>query len=57
MTKRWKATRSFFYQPEGGGPERLAVEGAEVKDLSDGKVEALLADGLIRETRAATKED
>lgn len=57
MTKRWKATRSFFYQPEGGGPERLAAEGAEVKDLSDGKVEALLADGLIRETRAATKED
>jgi hypothetical protein len=57
MTKRWKATRTFFYQPEGGGPERLALEGAEVKDLSDGKVEALLADGLIRETRAATKED
>lgn len=51
MTKRWKATRTFWYQPEGGGDERLAVGGDEVKDLSAGKVEALVADGLIRETR------
>lgn len=51
MTKRWRATRTFWYQPEGGGDERLAVAGEEVKDLSEGKVAALLGDGLIRETR------
>ena len=49
--KRWKATRTFWYQPDGGGDERLAVADQEVKDLSDGKVEQLLADGSIRETR------
>ncbi len=55
--KRWRATRSFFYQPASGGDERLAAEGDEVKDLSEGKAEQLAADGLIRETRAKTTEE
>jgi hypothetical protein len=57
MTKRYKATRSFWFQPEDGGPEQLVTEGQEIKGASDGKLEALAADGLIRETRAKTTEE
>ena len=52
----YKATRSFWYQPEGGGPERFVVEGETVTDASEGKIAALLLDGLIVEAPASSKE-
>lgn len=54
MSKRYKAQRSFYWQPAEGGDERLALEGDVINgdDLSEQKVADLLADGLIRETRA-----
>lgn len=51
MTKRYKATRSLHYVA-ADGTDRLVAEGGWVEDLSDSKVEALLADGFIRESRA-----
>lgn len=51
MSKRYKATRSLHYIADDG-TERLVAEGDWVEDVSDSKVEALLADGLIRESRA-----
>jgi hypothetical protein len=55
--KRYKALRTFFYTPVGGGEERLAVEGQEVTDASDGKIAALLADGLIEEATASRRKE
>ena len=49
--KRYKATRSLHYIADDG-TERLVDEGDWVEDASPSKVEALLADGLIRESRA-----
>lgn len=51
MSKRYKATRSLHYVATDG-TERLVDEGDWVEDLSDSQVAALLADGLIRESRA-----
>ena len=51
MTKRYKATRSLHYVAVDG-TDRLVAEGDWVEDASDSKVEALLADGFIRESRA-----
>lgn len=58
-TKRYKALRTFFWQPAAGGAERLAAEGDVIvgDDMSEQKVADLLADGLIRETRANPKGD
>lgn len=57
--KRYKALRTFYWQPAGGGDERLARTDDVINgdDLSDQKVADLLVDGLIRETRANTKGD
>lgn len=57
--KRYKALRTFFWQPAEGGDERLAAEGVVLNgdDMSEQKVADLLADGLIRETRANPKGD
>lgn len=57
--KRYKAARSFFWQPAAGGDERLAREGDVIPgdELSEQKTTDLLADGLIRETRANPKGD
>lgn len=54
MSKRYKALRSFYWQPAEGGDERLSLEGDVINgdDLSEQKVADLLADGVIRETRA-----
>lgn len=49
--KRYKATRSLHYVA-ADGTERLVDEGDWVDDVSESKLEALLADGLIRESRA-----
>lgn len=51
MSPRYKATRSLHYV-DTNGEERLVDEGEWVEDASESKVEALLADGLIRESRA-----
>lgn len=51
MTKRYKATRSLHYVATDG-TERLVEPGDWVEDASDSKIEALLADELIRESRA-----
>lgn len=51
MSKRYKATRALHYIATDG-TERTVAEGDWAEDLSDSKVEALLADGLIRESRA-----
>lgn len=54
MSKRYKALRTFWWQPAEGGPERLAATGDVINgdDMSEQKAADLLADGLIRETRA-----
>lgn len=49
--KRYKATRSLHYVTVDG-TDRLVGEDEWVEDASESKVEALLADGLIRESRA-----
>jgi hypothetical protein len=51
MTKRYKATRSLHYVAEDG-TDRLVAEGDWVTDLSEGQVAELLADEIIRESRA-----
>lgn len=51
MSKRYKATRSLHYVAEDG-TERLVAEGEWVEDLTPSKLEALLVDGFIRESRA-----
>lgn len=50
------ALRSFFYT-DVQGQEVLATEGDEIIDASDGKIAALLADGLIKEARASAKKE
>lgn len=50
------ALRSFFYT-NTQGEEVLATEGAEIIDASDGKIAALLADGLIEGVSAPTQKE
>lgn len=59
MSKRYKALRTFFWQPAGGDAERLARTGdvLNADDMSEQNIADLLADGLIRETRANPKGD
>lgn len=51
MSKRYKATRSLHYVAVDG-TDRLVAEGDWVTDLSDAQEAELLADGIIRESRA-----
>lgn len=52
--KRYKALRGFWWQPPEGGDVRLAQAGDVIsaEAMSEQNVADLLADGLIRETRA-----
>lgn len=51
MTKRYKSTRSLHYVAEDG-TDRIIGEGDWITDLSPAQEAELLADGIIRESRA-----
>lgn len=53
---RYRATRSLHYLTVDG-EERIVDEGDFVAKAPAGKIEALLADGLVIEVKRTAKED
>ena len=52
---RYRATRSLHYIDKDG-QDRIVHEGDFVANASDGKIQELLADGFVKESRSSKNE-